>query len=368
MADTSGPPVSVVVSPAVDHVGAAYASGYELWTAQGAQTYSERTGDHKVLTMLDTGYASNGSAKDYRGRSFPMALREGNIQWALEVGDAVTSAVFLLTPMVVPVQIPLDGGAVARGWDQVGARMRIVSERFYLPERYTSDLVWQEDLAGAGCGAIAEDRRIAVAMRAGRFLVFDGNNATPDLKGVRLVDVPISFAAYDLSVVEGGFAALSVGAPMPESAPPFSPLGASLAKEARRVEGLNAPPLRFHTVVHLLDPQGRVTAETEVPFEVFEPPIDGGGGRVYVFGHGVAAFDQGRLLYAQPSPLPMLATAFEDGSLALAIGHELRLLSRDGVVRQSFFTAAGETISAPPAIGADGSIWVGTERALYVAR
>jgi hypothetical protein len=368
VAATAGAPVSVVVSPGVDHVAAAYATGLDVWTTQGASTYRTSQGSGKLLTMLDRSFVANGSAMEWDGRSIPVTLREGNIQWALEVGDVWTSAVLMLTPTQVPLSVPLDDGGVARVWDTLGARVRVVSERFFQPERLTTALVWIDELEGAGCGAIADDRRIAVAMHKGRFIVFDGNQATPDLNGVRLADVPIAFAAYDLSVVEGGYAAISVGTLMPDGSPAVTPLGATLAKAARRVELLASAPPRWRTVVHFLDAQGRVAAQTEVPFEVLEPPIDGGGGRVYALGNGVAAFDKGRLLYAHPSPIPMLATAFEDGSLALAIGHELRILTRDGAVKQSFFTAEHEAITAPPAIASDGSVWVGTERAIYVAR
>ncbi|KYF70870.1 hypothetical protein BE15_30660 [Sorangium cellulosum] len=360
-------PVSVVVNPAVDHVGVTYATGFDVWTPKGSPTYRTDQSSDVVLTMLDHSFLENGSAHEWNGQSIPMALRERDLQWALEVGDEWTSAVLMSKPRLVPVRVPLDGG-VARSWKPVDAHMLLASERFFLPERFSADLVWSEYLEGAGCGAIADDRRIAVAMRQGRFLVFDGNRATPDQKGVKLVDAPLGFAAYDLAIVESGYALLSVGSPMPADAPALTPLGSALAIAARRVELSPTPAPRWRTVVHHLDPRGHEIAQAEIPFEVLQPPIDAGAGRVFALGNGVAAFDGGRLLYAQPSPLPMLGTAFEDGSLALAIGPELRILTRDGAVQQTFTTAEREAITTPPAIGSDGSVWVGTEKALYVAR
>lgn len=50
------------------------------------------------------------------------------------------------------------------------------------------------------------------------------------------------------------------------------------------------------------------------------------------------------------------------------IRRELRFVSRDGAIRQSFHTADGDMITTPPAIGPDGTIWVATSKALYVAR
>jgi hypothetical protein len=105
-----------------------------------------------------------------------------------------------------------------------------------------------------------------------------------------------------------------------------------------------------------------------VSFEVLQPPVDGGRGRVYLLGTGVAGIDDGVVTWTQaPAPLT-LGAAFAGGELALATGRELRLVDRDGSVRQSFAVAAGETIQTPPAIAPDGSVWLATEAALYAAR
>ena len=121
-------------------------------------------------------------------------------------------------------------------------------------------------------------------------------------------------------------------------------------------------------MVHHLDLQGKETWHAEVPFEILQPPIDGSDGRIYVMGMGAAAFQDGKLLFVTPSAVPMFGTAFQDGTLAVAVGQELRIVDRDGHVRQHFSTAEHEPITTPPAIGSDGSVWVASAKALYVAR
>lgn len=95
--------------------------------------------------------------------------------------------------------------------------------------------------------------------------------------------------------------------------------------------------------------------------------LEGGSGRIYLLGNGFAAIENGHVLWAKRSPALMLGTAFAGGELAIVTGAELRIVGRDGVTRQSFRTD-GERIATPPAIAPDGSVWVATDKALYVAR
>jgi len=99
-----------------------------------------------------------------------------------------------------------------------------------------------------------------------------------------------------------------------------------------------------------------------------EPPVDLGRGRVAVTGRGIAAMEDGRVMWSRTSASPVHATAFEDGTLAVAMGSELRVVDREGGVRLVLKTAEGETISTPPAVANSGAVWVATEKGLYVAR
>jgi hypothetical protein len=104
----------------------------------------------------------------------------------------------------------------------------------------------------------------------------------------------------------------------------------------------------------------------KVPFEVLQPAIAGGAERVYLAGRGLAAFDREKLAWTLPSESPVYASAFEDGSLAVAFGKRLDFVKPDGSVAQSF--PVEEPLVAPPAIAADGSVWAASETALYLVR
>jgi hypothetical protein len=103
-----------------------------------------------------------------------------------------------------------------------------------------------------------------------------------------------------------------------------------------------------------------------VPFEVLAPPIAGAGSRVYLAGRGLAAIDGGKISFTHLSSDSVFATAFEDGSLAVATGKRLDLMSLDGRVDQTFPT--NEVLVAPPAIAGDSSVWVASDRAVYIVR
>jgi hypothetical protein len=123
------------------------------------------------------------------------------------------------------------------------------------------------------------------------------------------------------------------------------------------------------TALHCLDASGTERWSSPLPFaRGDEPPLDLGDGTVAVAGMGIATFREGKVLWSAPSGRPVHATAFEDGTLAMASGSELRIVDRNGAIRQVLRTSEGETLSTPPAIAHDGSVWVATEKALYVAR
>ena len=59
------------------------------------------------------------------------------------------------------------------------------------------------------------------------------------------------------------------------------------------------------------------------------------------------------------------ASSFDDGSLAVARGDRLRLMTPDGTVAQVLVTDA--PLVTAPAIAADGSVWVASNQAMYWA-
>ncbi len=204
-----------------------------------------------------------------------------------------------------------------------------------LPGFFVVESKWEESVAGVGSGAISADGRVAIAMNDGRFLVLDADGAGAD-KSKHLVETKLPFSPYDISIAPPGYALF--------------------ARSDRTIS------------LHFVDPDGREHWSASVPFTPSEPPIDGGDGRIYVVGNGFAAYENGAALWSSLANVVQYATAYADGTVALVTGAELRIVARDGAVKQTFRTAQGEPISTPPAIADDGSIWIATEKALYVAR
>ncbi|HYQ01119.1 MAG TPA: hypothetical protein VER96_20755 [Polyangiaceae bacterium] len=148
-------------------------------------------------------------------------------------------------------------------------------------------------------------------------------------------------------------------------------LSAQLTKDADDLTG--GTPLhrdmasQWRTRVRVLSERGADQWQAEVPFEVLEPAIDGGDGAIYLVGNGVARAEGGHITWSAPSRKRMRATAFATGELALAVGSELRIVGRDGTILQTFKTPNQEPILTPPALAADGRVYVATHSALLVA-
>jgi hypothetical protein len=104
----------------------------------------------------------------------------------------------------------------------------------------------------------------------------------------------------------------------------------------------------------------------DVPFSAYQPAISGATGRLYVAGRGLCALDKGKLTWTHDYDENTYASSFDDGSLAVARSNRLELMTPDGNVTQTFETA--EPLVTAPAIAADGSVWVASNQAMYVAR
>ena len=370
-------PLVILVHQAGDHVAMDHGDSFSLWSEAGGIGRLEEKSRSSGIVMLASTYFAAGSERKFERGYGRLTLEMGlsgssGAQWAIAVDDGWAGVVALTSPVRAPSHVPLDDGSTARAWKTTSAQLMISASRIFGPSS-APGYMWNERFDGPGCGAIGAGHVIVAALRDGRFLAIDGDSTVLPVpparfaSGRRLVETKLSFSPYDLSIVSSGYALLEVSAVIPDPKP-YSDLERTLVLQARRVEIPSSPPPRWKTVVHHLDLQGKETWHAEVPFEVLQPPIDGADGRIYVMGMGAAAFQDGKLLFATPSAVPMFGTAFQDGTLAVAVGPELRIVGRDGEIRQRFSTAEHEQITTPPAIGSDGSVWVASATALYVAR
>lgn len=370
-------PLVILVSPTGDHIAVDHGGAFQMWSeANGLGPLEEKSRSSGIVMLANTYLASGSERKFDRGYG-RLTLETGlsgssGAQWAIAVDESWAGVVTLTSPVRAPMHVPLDDGSTARAWNTTSSQLMISASRIFGPSS-APGYMWNERFDAPGCGAIGSAHTVVAALRDGRFSVIDGDSTVLPVPpaqfatGKRLIETKLSFSPYDMSIVPSGYALLEVGAAIPDPKP-YGELERTLVLQARRVELFTTPPPRWKTMVHHLDLQGKETWHAEVPFEILQPPIDGSEGRIYVMGMGAAAFQDGKLLFATPSALPMFGTAFQDGSLAVAVGPELRIVGRDGQILQRFNTAEREQITTPPAIGSDGSVWVGSATALYVAR
>ena len=190
------PPSSVVVSPRVDHLGLGYGRTYEIRSAAGALVYRGQNVRSATLTLLDDGYMSGGTTREWDGRAGNINFHTGlssdaHVLWALEIGD--TTGGFIVSSGATPFAAQVEHeGTTVRVWDSVGPRFALSSER--IQSRTRAGLIWREHIMGSGCGAIAADRRFVLALESCQFIVLDGNHSeivasTGQRRGQRLVEV-----------------------------------------------------------------------------------------------------------------------------------------------------------------------------------
>jgi hypothetical protein len=335
-------PRRVLTNDAGDHVVLDYGERYEVRTPDGASVSGSRVNDPDLL-MLPKSLLVDGGEYDFAGGAgvalLNIGVNVGDTVWAVEVGEKTATYIVQQIPKHYASTVPLPGDPTvgARVWNQTPTKLVVDSVVFYVSHAHGTS-VWTKEFEGGGCGAVGTDRFIAVATTDQRFFAYDANApagpagiAPPPLATARLAFVP-----YDISIVEGGVAVLSGG--------------------------------KGSSTVHMLARDGRELWQATVPFSVDTPPIDAGGGRVYLVGDGFAAADHGKILWSQKSTGHTYATSLADGSALVAIGPELRVVSRDGAVLRRLRVPEGDALVTPPAVTADGTVWLATAKALYVAR
>jgi hypothetical protein len=340
VAPIDGPPRFVLVNAAGDHVVLDYNDRFEVRSAAGASLARGPKNPDTPILVFASSFIADDDERDFAGRPGVVALMtrvsHGDAAWAIEVGDQTAAYVVQKQQHPFPTTQALpDGSGAANVWSTAPVQLTVESVQFYSAERSNSMRLWIMEHAGTGCGAIGNDRFIAVAMADQRFFGYDAGSPAVQGKTVPIATAHLGFVPRDISIVDGGIAALS-----------------GTGNES---------------TVHLLDRHGIEQWQAVVPFAVDTPPIDAGQGRVFLVGAGFAAAEAGKTLWAHPSKNHVFATSLSDGSVLVAAGPELHLTKRDGTIVQSLHVPEGDDIKAPPAVAADGSVWLATAKGLYVA-
>jgi hypothetical protein len=234
------------------------------------------------------------------------------------------------------------------------------------PDAQAAHLWAGADIEGAlAGGALFERGGAAIATTDGRLVLVDWPKGEGEAAEMPKTTHALPFKPYEIAVAGDRIALLEA-----VDVAPGSGLEGPYASHTELAFRRNPyEKLHWSTRLHVVDREGKELDQATVPFPVLQPPIDGEGGRFYLSGQGFAAVGGGyKVAYWNQSKTPSLATAMLGGDVALALGGELRLVARDGTVRQSLHVAEGETILTPPAVAEDGSLFVATEKAIYVAK
>lgn len=218
-------------------------------------------------------------------------------------------------------------------WDEPELR---IEARRVVEERHAT--AWRARLPALGLSAVADDGSIALLTREGLHLyaaVPDTKKATPT------VTRPTAANTYLVSAAKPGWVVL-----------------AAVRTETGDV----------HTLVQAWHPDGRDAWSVTVPFALSQPPVECADGSLLAVGYGIARIRNGAVQPVRSLDVRAFATAFGDGSIALARGTTLEIMDDGHGTLQKLRVPDGESIVTQPAIGPDGTIYVGTPTRCYVLR
>jgi hypothetical protein len=321
-------PRFVLVPPDAKHLAVDWGARFDTRSADGSCMYSAIKSPFFDLSVFDGAVAIYGNELQWNGESGLSA----KVTTGLSSAGSILALRYEGSRRVIAVQnspdLPHGGG----GWFT-----EVYQDEFTAADHHAVVPVAIDYFDAKGTAAIAGDFRTVLATEDRTLRVLAGEGDPRTGKALERLRKKMPYDVRLLSI-----------------APPYILVVGDDEAGAR---------------VHCLDTDGAERWSSALPFAYGdEPPLDLGNGKVAMTGMGVATFQEGKVLWSAPSSSPVRATAFEDGTLAVASGSELRIVDRDGAIRQVLRTSQGETISTPPAIAHDGSVWVATEKALYVAR
>ena len=337
-------PHVIVVDDAGARIGLDFGGRYELRDRTGKVLAGGRKPDAQPIVLWANGALVGNEELAFGpdGAVVPPAVSidyaaggGGEVTWAVQVGATDARSVVETHASHYMEHAAGDHGAVVEVEGVSPGHVAVVAASFTSGRRTQPDATQRVQLEGGGAGAIGSDGRVVVALTSGRVAIYDGRRATADGGLPVLATSALAFAPSDVSIVEGGIAVMS-GPPGPSA-------------------------------VHMLDDAGKETWSAAAPFAVTAPPIDAGRGRVYLAGAGLAAAENGKIVWSMTAPR-VFATALADGSALAAVGAELRVVKRDGTIGKRLRAPDGEELVTPPAVAADGTVWIASGKSLFFAR
>jgi hypothetical protein len=318
---------------ASDHIVVDFGTRIEIRDRAGILTAQFPNPDHVPIGLVGENVLLN-TAVDFAGRPSTLPRKNGEWQsgdrvWAFDATAAYTTyaAVHTSRPRMYHAT---NGGKVSEIFDRTRETLSIMTHGF--PDQWVG--FNGRNFTGFGCAAIAADRRVAVAMANGDFFVLDSKTPTKEAAPLQLTASKLPFGATDISLVSGG----------------------------------SAIALLEIQTLHLVDWHGHEIWQVGIERPATMPAIDGGEGRVYVVGgQGIAAVQQGKVIWSHAASVPSFATAVDEGVVFFASGHTLQAFDKAGAVLEQWQAPQGEVFVTPPAVSGDGRIAIATNRALYTS-
>jgi hypothetical protein len=328
---------------------------------------SEHVAVHDHALLLDV-FTRNGARARVSSRAwFVMFVDDGLVmdeereRWDGEYAEPLKSPLSALTKQVraedgyvTTVGLADQNRRAELRWALVVSAAEIGGARF-----------WVDTVPGDGAAAIGDDWRPVLARADGEIVVYGVGGTRGPGGPLDTITAPVRGMPYEISVIGRRYAVLAVDFPRRQ----LEPWSEDWLRQENAIHRFVTVPERaarpWRPTLHVFDENVQPLWSVELPFEVLQPPIHGGDGRVYLVGNGFAAAADGRILWTQACATRCYATAFEEGTVAFALGPELRIVSSAGETKQTLRIPDGVAITAPPAIDGDGSIWLATSNGLY---
>ncbi|MCH9688134.1 MAG: hypothetical protein K0V04_42275, partial [Deltaproteobacteria bacterium] len=120
--------------------------------------------------------------------------------------------------------------------------------------------------------------------------------------------------------------------------------------------------------LHTLSAEGAVQSTVTVPLAMAGPTVTGPGLRRYAVGEGIAAVEDGRILWSKIANVALHVTCLGADGVLVAGGARLCHYDHEGTLRSERSTPDRSAIVAPPAPAPDGTLYLATASGVFALR